>query len=268
MYHNVVSDEDIRNGDFFDANYTIKSSEFESDLIWLRDNGYNTITSKDLWLYLNGEGSLPENALIISIDDGDHGIYRNVWPLLKKYNMKADFNVVCEWIDKSTADVNNGSDAINRFCTWSELEEMEKSGYINVCSHSYAMHKNISDGRLGVMINDGERELDYIAAISADYGKVLETLGKIKEGPIYTMVYPGSVRNDLTDRVLLTSTSYQILMAGERSRGTNANYFVEGCDFETQYVVLSRPCRYHNKPISRYIEFSERADANLGIKIS
>ena len=268
MYHNVVSNADIANGDSFDANYTIKDTEFEADLIWLRDNGYNTITSKELWLYLKGEGTLPEKPVIISIDDGDHGIYRNVWPLLKKYNMKADFNVICERIDKSTADVKAGSTSINRSCTWDELKEMEDSGYINVCSHTYGLHKNISDGRLGVMINSGESEIEYAAVIAEDYGKVLDSLGKIKDVPLYIMVYPGSVRNDLTDRVMFENTSYELLFAGERARGTNANYFVEGCDFETQYRVLSRPCRYHNKPISQYITYSERADTNMGIKVS
>lgn len=267
MYHNVISDADIEAGEPFDGYYTIKVEEFEEDLIWLRDNGYNTITSEDLWMYMNGELTLPEKPVIISIDDGDHGIYRNVYPLLREYGMKADFNVVCEWIDESTKLVEDGDTTIVRFCTWDELKEMDESGIINVCSHTYGLHKNPEDGRLGVMINDGESESDYAAAMAGDYGKVLETLGKIKADPLYTMAYPGSVRNILTDRIILGSTNYQILMAGPKARGTNANYFVDGCDFETQYVVMSRPCRYHRKSISYYIQSNEKIDGNLGIDI-
>lgn len=265
MYHNVISDADIANGASFDGFYTIKYEEFRSDLIWLRDNGYNTITSKDLWLYMNGETTLPEKPVILSFDDGHNSIYRNVWPLLRGFGMKADFNVICANIDHATAAVNAGSNSMSRPCTWDELEEMEKSGVINVCSHSYDLHKNLEDGRLGVMINDDESEEDYIEAMTEDYQKVLDSLGKIKEDPIYTFVYPGSVRSRVTDRVF-ESVGYQILMAGPKARGTNANYFVDGCDFETQYILMSRPCRYHNKPISGYIAANDSGDAALGIE--
>ena len=114
MYHKVVSDSDIANGMSFDGYYTIKYDEFVSDLQWLKDNGYNTITSKDLWLYMNGEKQLPKNPVILSFDDGHYSIYKNVYPLLKEYGMKADFNVICENIDIYTDYVNNGGKAISR----------------------------------------------------------------------------------------------------------------------------------------------------------
>ena len=98
MYHNFVSEADIKNGVEFEE-YSILPKDFEEDLLWLKNNGYITITSDDLLRHLEGKKSIPHKAVIISIDDGSWGVYKNAWPLLKKYNMKADFNVIGAQID-------------------------------------------------------------------------------------------------------------------------------------------------------------------------
>ena len=86
MYHNFVTEADVKSGVEFDE-YSVNPQDFEQDLIWLRDNGYTTITSDDLLRHLEGKKSLPHKAVIISIDDGSWGVYTNAYPLLKKYNI-------------------------------------------------------------------------------------------------------------------------------------------------------------------------------------
>ena len=83
MYHNFISDEDIANGVEFEE-YSLKPEDFEEDLKYFRNNGYTTITSADLIDYINGEKPLPLKAVIISIDDGTEGVYKNAWPLFEK----------------------------------------------------------------------------------------------------------------------------------------------------------------------------------------
>ncbi len=61
MYHNFVSIEDRNAGILFDE-YSISPQAFEEDLLYLKNNGYTTITSKDLIAYINGEKPLPSKA--------------------------------------------------------------------------------------------------------------------------------------------------------------------------------------------------------------
>ena len=93
MYHEFVTQEDLDSGIAFDE-YAIYYHEFEHDLQWLQQNGYTTITVRELAQYLNGQGEMPEKPVILTIDDGKLGVYKNAFPLLQKYNMKAVLAVI------------------------------------------------------------------------------------------------------------------------------------------------------------------------------
>ncbi|MBO5198910.1 MAG: polysaccharide deacetylase family protein [Lachnospiraceae bacterium] len=267
MYHHFVTDADIAEGVEFEE-YSLSLEEFEQDLIWLRDNGFTTITSEDLLMYLEGKSTLPEQPIILSIDDGSWGVYKNAWPLLTKYGMKADLNVIGELIDGTWDNLHSGGTRKGEpapYCTWEELIEMDKSEVINLCSHTYGLHKYNKNVRIGLMINEGESEEHYAKAVAADYELVESSLTGWTGEKIRTVAYPYSKRNEVTDRILLEVTGYELLMGGERARGTQANYFVDGCDFETQLRLLSRPCRMAGTPLSTYIEQCEREDAASGV---
>ena len=63
----------------------------------------------------NGKGTLPDNAVLLSFDDGYETMYNVVFPLLKAYNYPAVFAPVTGWLDTPTdqkiayADKNAGS---------------------------------------------------------------------------------------------------------------------------------------------------------------
>ena len=270
MYHNFVTDADIESGVEFEE-YSIKPEDFEEDLIWLRDNGYVTITSDDLIKHLEGKKSLPEKAVIISIDDGSWGVYKNAWPLLKKYNMKADFNVIGRQIDDTWEMLDAGGTRVGEaapFCTWEELAEMSRSGEINICSHTYGLHVYNAEKRIGMSMMENESAEDFANAVRDDYNLALRCiegwLGKKPE----TVAYPYSKRSAEGDLVVLENTGYKILMAGDGARGTAGNYFVKGCDISMQYKLMSRPCRMEGTPIGVYLERIEEKDGSNGVNIS
>ena len=267
MYHNFITEEDIANGVEFEE-YSLDPADFEEDLIWLRDNGYTTITSKDLILFLKGEKTLPEKAVILSIDDGTWGVYKNAWPLLKKYNMKADFNLIGQTIDKTWDKLYAGGTRTGEsapYCTWEELLEMSDSGEINLCSHSYALHYYDRENRIGMQIMDNESREDYANVIKEDYDLAVSCIGGWSGKNPETVAYPYSRRSQTSDEVILENTGYEILMAGQGHRGTEGNYFVSGCDFENQLRLMSRPCRMDGTPISEYLKNIEDKDFNNGV---
>lgn len=270
MYHNFVTEEDVKSGVEFDE-YSIKPQDFEQDLIWLRNNGYTTITSEDLLRHLEGKKSLPQKAVIISIDDGSHGVYKNAYPLLKKYKMKADFNVIGANIDSTWENLHSGGTRNGEsapYCTWEELTEMSESGEINICSHTYGLHVYNKEKRIGMSIMENETAENFAQTVKKDYELSVSCIegwtGKKPE----TVAYPYSKRSDESDKLVLENTGYKILMAGEGARGTAANYFVKGCDISNQLMLLSRPCRMEGTPIGTYLERIDEKDGKNGVNNS
>ncbi len=145
MYHQV------KNSGF--GNDVISSYEFESDLKYLEENHYNTITMTQLIDYVYNKKELPMNPVILSFDDGYLSTYLNVYPLLKEYNMKIVLSIIGKSVDEfsKVCDENINYSHI----TWDEVKEMQQSGLVEIQNHSYNLHK-ISKGRYGCcqMAND------------------------------------------------------------------------------------------------------------------
>ncbi len=271
MYHNFVSEEDIESGIEFEE-YSISPDDFEQDLIWLKENGYVTITSKELLYFLENKEPIPQKAVILSIDDGSWGVYTNAWPLLKKYGMKADFNIIGAQIDATWKLLNeeNGTREGDPapFCTWEELIEMQTSGEINICSHTYGMHVYNKEKRIGMSMMENESPESFAQAVIKDYKLAVSCIEGWTGMMTDTVAYPYSKRSTLGDRIVLENTGYKILMAGEGARGTAGNYFVRGCDFSQQLTLMSRPCRMNGTPISVYLERIQEKDELYGTKPS
>lgn len=264
MYHNFVSEEDVKNGIEYEE-YSISPEDFEEDLIWLKNNGYITITSDELLEFLEKKEALPSKAVVISIDDGSWGVYKHAWPLLKKHGMKADLNVIGAQIDATWETLNSGKTRDGEaapFCTWEELAEMQKSGVINICSHTYGLHVYNRNERIGMNLMENETEEEFTTVVKEDYNLSVKCIrGWVGKAP-KTVAYPYSKRCIESDNIILSNTGYEILMAGEGARGTVGNYFVTDCDISNQLMLISRPCRMDGTPISVYLERIEREDNN------
>lgn len=267
MYHNFISTADMLNGVLFEE-YSLDPADFEADLQYLRSNGYTTITSEDLLSYINGEKPLPAKAIILSIDDGTLGVYTNGWPLLQKYRMKADFNVIGEQIDDAWQILYDGGTRDGQsapYCQWNELVRMQESGEINICSHTYGLHRYNREGRIGASMMDGERLEQYILVIKNDYDLSVSCIGGWTGKNPTTMAYPYSRRSSASDAAILENTGYEILMAGEGARGTASNYFVDGASAESQMRLMSRPCRMENHPLQEYLNAADQQDQANGV---
>ena len=113
--------------------------EFESDLKYLAENSYTTITMSQLIDYVMGGTSLPDKPIILTFDDGYLNNYVYVLPLLKKYNMNIVFSVIGINIDDFTRVPDDNIDYSH--VTWDQLNEMIDSGFVEVQNHTYNMHK-------------------------------------------------------------------------------------------------------------------------------
>ena len=81
MYHYFYDEtsETPENGNF----YSIQ--KFEQQLAHFKEEGYKTLTMEELYDWLEGKIEVPENSVVITMDDGYHYTYDMALPLLEKY---------------------------------------------------------------------------------------------------------------------------------------------------------------------------------------
>ncbi|NEX95172.1 polysaccharide deacetylase family protein [Caulobacter sp. 17J65-9] len=85
MYHRVGED-----GPAGLARYRISPAKFEAQLRWLRDNGWQAISSDDVAEGLTRWSGFPEKAVVLTFDDAYCDFGDAAWPLLKRYGFHAE----------------------------------------------------------------------------------------------------------------------------------------------------------------------------------
>jgi peptidoglycan/xylan/chitin deacetylase (PgdA/CDA1 family) len=120
--------------------HKVEPAGFEEQLSFLSQNGYQTLSLRRYLAFLSGRLRLKNPAVVITFDDGDKSLHEVAFPLLRKYDFQAIAFVVPGCIEAAAAR-GEGS----RWVSWGGLEEMERSGVIDVQSHSY-YHDQIFTG--------------------------------------------------------------------------------------------------------------------------
>ncbi len=139
-YHDVVDDT---GGLTYDG-ITLRNLAMHFD--WLRANGYRVVSVDDLLAARDGRRPLPSRAVLLTFDDGYRSFYTHVYPLLQAFSYPAVFSVVGSFLDAPPqAQVRYGAILVARedFVSWAELREMQRSGLVEVASHTYALHSTI-----------------------------------------------------------------------------------------------------------------------------
>lgn len=182
MYHHITSDK-AKTG-----SYTVHVSELESDIDYLKEKGYNTVTVSDLVDYVESDTSLPENPIMITFDDGFESFYSLAYPLLCEKKMKSVVSVIGKVTEKYSENEDHNINYSN--LTFEQISELNKSGYVEIQNHSYDMHLSTSGGRIGISKKNKESKEDYTKALTEDLLTVQKLL-KLKCGITPTcVVYP------------------------------------------------------------------------------
>ena len=126
LYHNFVTTVPDTDPDNF--NYINTPASFEENIKTLLDNGYTIISMKDLANADSGKTNLPDKPIIITFDDGYYSNYEYIYPILKKYNVKASIFII-------TNKIGQEIDGI-KYLSWDNCLEMQNSGLVEIFSHS------------------------------------------------------------------------------------------------------------------------------------
>ncbi|MBI3999980.1 MAG: polysaccharide deacetylase family protein [Candidatus Omnitrophica bacterium] len=103
-YHRVNNDE---------RNYTtVRVSDFRTQLQFLSEAGYQTISLDDLV-----DGRLKAKSIVITFDDGYRDIYEYAYPILKGFGFSATVFCIGEQIGEAS------------YLGWEDIEEMRRDGF-------------------------------------------------------------------------------------------------------------------------------------------
>lgn len=112
-------------------------ADFEAQIKYLVDRGYNSISLNQLWWALTTSAPLPDKPVIITLDDGYTDQLQEI-AILRKYNMKATLYMInggaaSGWCIGASAKNLPGCEA---YLNWDQLRQIDKEGLITIGSHT------------------------------------------------------------------------------------------------------------------------------------
>lgn len=125
---------------------TVRTSVFASHLEYLRTNGYTVIPLRRLTAYLTGDAPPPPvRSVVITADDGHKSVFTDMFPLISRYHVPVTLFIY-------PSAISNAHYAM----TWQQLREMQKSGLVDIQSHTY-WHPNFKKEKIRLEANDYEK---------------------------------------------------------------------------------------------------------------
>lgn len=132
------------------------ASAFRDHLVWLKENGYQTISPGALIDYLEGkEVSLPAKSILLTFDDGTVENYEIVYPMLKEFGYTGISFVLT-------------SPFFIHFSKKSWWREVDRSGILDIENHSHS-HGQIWTGPQIIDFFSGEYPDDYFLIKGVDW---------------------------------------------------------------------------------------------------
>jgi len=205
LYHHVSTD-----GNTQDSRYNIPPEKFEEQIKWLFENSYQTINVSDLANLIYNGGEIPQRPVIITFDDGNEDVYKEAYPILKKYGFVATFYVVQTYV--------NGRDMV----TTDQLKELIKNGW-EIGSHSknHVSLPSISEDLLPEEIRISKLNLE-------------DKLGV----PINSFAYPFGEINENVVR-LTSNYGYKsaVGLGASVTHGINSIFYLDRIEIQNDYPM-------------------------------
>lgn len=192
MYHQIS--EDWRKWN----DYVVSVDEFESDMDFLKENGFQTISVQQLLDWYNGEFEMPEKPVMITFDDGFESTLTYAEPILTGHGFCAVVAVIGSVCDKFSYEDEVGHDWSHM--SWEETVEMAQRGVIEVQCHTWDMHE--LSPRRGCGKIKWESAEEYRRILEKDLSEFLTQSMNYGLSLVPTIAYPyGEYCRDTTEIV-------------------------------------------------------------------
>lgn len=173
---------------------SVPKEKFREQMKYLKQNGFNVITLDDLYSYYTEGKEIPDNAVIITFDDGYKNNYLYAYPILKEYGFKATIFMITSKIGE------------HLYLTADDLKELDRNG-IDIECHT------VNHLQLG--------QLSYDKQLY-ELSKSKMTLEKILERDLKYVSYPYGDFNEDTI-VIANDLKYKMGMATFSAKARKSN---------------------------------------------
>lgn len=148
LYHYVEYVKD--KGDTIRQSLSLSPYTFEEELATLRDAGYTFMTAGEVADALSGKIMLPEKPIVLTFDDGYRDFYTDVYPILKKYRVKATAYIIAGFLGYP-----------NNMTAW-QVKEIADEGLVEIGAHTvnHAWLKGLPSERLTYEVDTGKKILE------------------------------------------------------------------------------------------------------------
>lgn len=128
-YHHISDD--------FSSEYTLSPAQFSQHMQFLKENHFQPISLETFRMFLKHRAPVPENAVLITFDDGYESFYNEAFPVLKEYGFPAVAFVI---VDRMRDSIRRESENEIPKMTWRQLRELSETDLISVASHTFNLH--------------------------------------------------------------------------------------------------------------------------------
>jgi len=197
MYHHVG--ELKENATALDLDLTVSPKNFEEQLNYFKQNGYESVSLSQVYLALTEGKTLPAKPVVFTFDDGWKDALQNAIPLLEKYGYTGSFAIATELLGRPD------------YSTWTDVMSAKNAG-MEILSHS-ENHLDLtsakySDEDLRREIFDSKTKLELDLKTNVDffvypYGKLNQKAEEMVKQAGYKMAFTTAYGMDLSKDKLL-----------------------------------------------------------------
>lgn len=163
VYHHILPKEEM----VTEAS-TISVESFEQQMVFLAEEQFETITTAQLYDYLEGRQILSTNSVLITFDDGLLSTKEYAYPILKKHGFTAVQHIISSRTNRFEGEQVFNSEGPLQFFTEYEIEQLADVFYYE--AHTDDLHRlNVETG-FGVALELSASE------IAADLKRNVATL--------------------------------------------------------------------------------------------
>lgn len=185
MYHHILPQEEIK-GLFADNNIVVSLEQFQSDMQTLKNNGYQTISLRQLNDFVRNGAEVPPKSVVVTFDDGylSNKIY--AMPVLQKLNYTAAIFTLTGWMEEKPQPFDSEK---LQYLSWEEIRQMGHT--FQFASHTDNLH-SLSWNGTGKLLTESSlaktedlrrslRKLHGTTYFSYPYGHYSEEVQQILE---------------------------------------------------------------------------------------
>ncbi|MGG4397615.1 polysaccharide deacetylase family protein [Paenibacillus thiaminolyticus] len=200
MYHQLVDQPDKNKP------HLLPVDQFEQQMKLLKERGFHVISMDEYVDFMTAGAAIPDNAVLLTFDDGYETFCTHAFPILQKFGYTATNFVIVASIDNQTGKPK---------LTWDQMREMKQAG-MSFYSHTYNSHRQGPINATGkekpmlsrhLYLKDQDRietDEEYIGRITGDLATAEKRLREELGNTLSIVAFPYGAYNQDVLRVLDT----------------------------------------------------------------